>query len=175
MESIYILLTKSDTYFSRFIHYVTEDEFTHSSIALDRNLKQVYSFGRRHPRLMWPAGLVREDVRSGLFKQSENNNCCLFELVVEDDVYANIADDIENMMKESRKYHYNLMGAFYCKMNIPHAKDNKYFCSEFVSDILYRNDALPLPKPASLMRPVDFCDVKELNVLYSGELKYCFR
>jgi len=175
MESIYILLTKSDTYFSRFIHYVTEDEFTHSSISLDRNLNQVYSFGRRNPRLIWPAGLVREDVRSGLFKQSENNNCCLFELVVEDDVYASVLSDIETMMKDSRKYHYNLLGTFYCKMNIPHTNGNKYFCSEFVSDLLDRNAALPLIKPASLMRPVDFFDVKELNVLYSGELKYCFR
>ncbi|MEA5027011.1 MAG: hypothetical protein VB012_05055 [Erysipelotrichaceae bacterium] len=175
MKSIYILLTKSDTYFSRFIHYMTSDEYTHSSIALDRNLDQVYSFGRRNPRLMWPAGFVREDVRSGLFKRCESNNCCLFELTVSDEIYTKIEENLTGMMQEADKYHYNLLGAFYCKMNRERPKENKYFCSEFVSELLERYEIAELPKATGLMRPIDFYDVKELNLLYYGELKNCMQ
>lgn len=173
MRSVYILLTKSDTYFSRFIHRMTDDEFTHSSIALDRELRKVYSFGRKYPRLMWPAGFVKEDVRSGLFKQSEDNKCCLYELLVNDDVYDKIVAAIEKMESEANKYSYSLTGALHCKLNKEYHKDNKFFCSEFVSDILVKSGAIDLPKASSLMRPIDFTQIDDLNMLYVGELKNC--
>ena len=175
MKSVYILLTKSNTYFSKFIHHMTADEFTHSSISLDRDLRRVYSFGRLNPRLIWPAGFIKEDVRAGLFKDSENNNCCLFELMVSDETYNRIQFEIEAMEKEADKYRYSLAGAVYCKMNKEYHKEYKYFCSEFVSEILAKSGALNLPKATSLMRPIDFCGIDDLNMLYRGELKYCIQ
>lgn len=49
MKEIYIVLTHTGTALSRMIKWFTKDEFTHSSIALDAELKQMYSFGRLNP------------------------------------------------------------------------------------------------------------------------------
>ncbi|MEA5018326.1 MAG: hypothetical protein VB009_06380 [Erysipelotrichaceae bacterium] len=175
MRSIYILLTKSNSYFSRLIHYITADEFTHCSIALDRELKEVYSFGRRYPRLMWPAGFVKEDVRSGLFKWGEENDCCLYELIVTDDAYIKIEEELKLMSEDPNRYQYNLLGTLFCKINYEYKRKDKYFCSEFVGELLIKADALELPKSPSFIRPVDFCELEELTLLYKGELKHCIQ
>lgn len=38
-RSVYILLTRSDTYFSRLIHLLTDEDYTHVSICLDADLQ----------------------------------------------------------------------------------------------------------------------------------------
>ena len=47
-HSIYILLTRSGTWFSRLIHLVTSDCYTHASIGLDGPSGPFYSFARRY-------------------------------------------------------------------------------------------------------------------------------
>ena len=37
-KSVYILLTRSGTWFSRLIHLATDDSYTHASIGLDLSL-----------------------------------------------------------------------------------------------------------------------------------------
>lgn len=59
-HSIYILLTRSGTWFSRLIHLVTSDCYTHASIGLDGPSGPFYSFARRYEHFALPAGLVEE-------------------------------------------------------------------------------------------------------------------
>lgn len=49
MRKVYIVLTHTGTLLSKIIKNFTKDEFSHSSIALDVELKQMYSFGRLNP------------------------------------------------------------------------------------------------------------------------------
>ena len=46
MKKIYIILTFTGTALSRIIKLTTRVEFAHVSIALDEELKEMYSFGR---------------------------------------------------------------------------------------------------------------------------------
>jgi len=60
-RSIYILLTRSGTWFSRFIHLVTSDCYTHASIGLDGPSGPFYSFARKSsispsPLAWWRSG-----------------------------------------------------------------------------------------------------------------------
>ena len=57
-RSVYILLTRSDTYFSRLIHLLTAEDYTHVSICLDADLQHFYSFGRKSDIFMFPAGFA---------------------------------------------------------------------------------------------------------------------
>lgn len=59
-KTVYILLTRSGTWFSRLIHLATDDCYTHASIGLDGPAGPFYSFGRLDPRFALPAGLVQE-------------------------------------------------------------------------------------------------------------------
>ena len=79
-HSIYILLTRSGTWFSRLIHLVTSDCYTHASIGLDGPSGPFYSFARRYEHFALPAGLVEE--RPGV--RNRQIPCCLYELKVSD-------------------------------------------------------------------------------------------
>ena len=48
-RSIYILLTNTGTLFTRVIQTYTRAPYNHASISFDRELTELYSFGRKHP------------------------------------------------------------------------------------------------------------------------------
>lgn len=56
-RTIYILLTRSGTWFSRLIHLATADSYTHASIGLDGPIGPFYSFARKYSHFALPAGL----------------------------------------------------------------------------------------------------------------------
>jgi inositol transport system substrate-binding protein len=68
MKSIYILLTKSDTYVSKIIGLVTDDHYTHASISFEENLQPMYSFSRKFVHSPLPAGLRVEPLQQGFYK-----------------------------------------------------------------------------------------------------------
>lgn len=86
-RSVYILLTRSDTYFSRLIHLLTDEDYTHVSICLDADLQHFYSFGRKSDIFMFPAGFVQETLQDGVFRRFHQMPCALYELQVPLNVY----------------------------------------------------------------------------------------
>ena len=87
MKSIYILLTRSETYVSKLIHLTTSDPFTHVSISFDRSLQPLYGFARKTPRRALPAGLRTEPLNEGYYRQHRDIPCAVYEFQVSDDVY----------------------------------------------------------------------------------------
>lgn len=170
MKSIYILLTKSDTYISKIIKLTTNDKYTHVSISFEDCLQPLYSFARIKIDTPLPAGLRTEPFDSGFYHKYPHIPCALYELQVEDDVYESAKAEVEKMMSVAPLYHYNLMGLIFCRLNIPFNRKYHYFCSEFVSEILKKSNALILPKEPSLMRPGDYMNMEKLSCLYEGEL-----
>lgn len=170
MKSIYILLTKSDTYISKIIKLATNDKYTHVSISFDECLQPLYSFSRFQINTPLPAGLRTEPFDSGYFHEYPYLPCALYELKVEDDVYETAKAEVDGMMSIASLYRYNIMGLIFCKLNIPLNRKYHYFCSEFVSEILAKSNALILPKKPSLMRPGDYTKISNLTCLYEGEL-----
>lgn len=170
MKSIYILLTKSDTYISKIIKLATNDTYTHASISFDDSLQPLYSFSRLQINTPLPAGLRMEPFDSGYFQKYPYLPCALYELRVEDEVYEDAKAEVDGMMAVSSLYHYNIMGLIFCKFNIPWKRKFHYFCSEFVSELLKKSNALTLPKEPSLMRPGGYTKMSSLTCLFEGEL-----
>lgn len=173
MKSVYILVTSTRTVFSRGMRMVVTDEFTHASISLDREMRQVFSFARKHEKLMLPAGFVREDIYSGVYGKNPDAPCALLELNVSDEVYARIARRLYSMISCAEDYRYSILGVFLCKFDIAYNRERHYFCSQFVADVLENSGAMQMPKPVSLMRPSDFCRIPKLKLVYRGPLAYC--
>ncbi len=170
MKHIYILLTRSSTCISKIINLTTSDRYTHASISFEESLQPMYSFARKYVNFPLPAGLRIEPLHKGFFKKHNQIPCALYELEVSDDVYAAAKREVEEMMLEARKYEFSIIGLILCRLNIPLRRQNKYFCSEFVSEILSRSNALPLPKAPSLMRPNDYTEIPALSCKYEGKL-----
>lgn len=153
------------------IRLTTAADYTHVSVSLEPNLSPLYSFARRYVHLPLPAGLRTESLHQGFFKRYDGIPCALYELSVPDRVREAVRNDIERMMRDAPSYRFSVMGLIFCGLNVPMHRRNRYFCSEFVGEVLGRNGALRLPKKPSLMRPQDYAELPELVCLYRGDLR----
>lgn len=89
-RTVYILLTRSGTWFSRLIHLATQDQYTHASIGLDGPSGPFYSFARKFQHFALPAGLVEERVGPEVQEKRREVPCCLYELTVSQETYSRL-------------------------------------------------------------------------------------
>lgn len=168
-KTVYILLIRSGTWFSRLIHLATEDRYTHASIGLDGPAGPFYSFARRYPRFALPAGLVQERL-DRLPPGGKATPWCLCELEVSPQVYDRLRGQITAMYAQKELYHYNLLGALSCYFHHPLRREHHYFCSQFVASLLEQSGAAELGKCPALVRPVDFCSLRGVRSMRQGIL-----
>lgn len=164
--TIHILLTRSGTCFSRLIHLITRDSYTHASIGLDGPDGPFYSFGRKYRHLALPAGLVEERIAP----HRQTVPCCLYELTVDEETYLCLRRQLQTMYAQRQTYHYSLLGALACWLDLPLQRSCHYFCSQFVAELLENCGAVALPKPPALLRSADFCGVEGLRPIHQGPL-----
>lgn len=173
MRTIYILLTKTHTIISKMIHAATHDEYTHVSIALDKELHELYSFARLYRYMPLPAGLVQENLQTEVYACNGKSKCALYQMIVTDEQFDFIQTTIRSMMDLKDEYHYSVLGLLLCKLDFVHDRRCHMFCSQFVSKLLEGSGAVTLPKPPSLMHPSDFTRVAKLHCCYRGTIHGC--
>ena len=170
MKAIYILLTKSETILSRLVHLITADDYTHVSISFDQELQEMYSSSRKNGRTMFPAGPCRESLRGGYYERHQHIPCAVYKLTVSDETYDDVRWEVEWIMANSARCHFNILGLLLCRLNIPFHREKHFFCSQFVSEVLTRSRAVRLPKDTTLMRPSDYMRLPELVCMFRGRI-----
>lgn len=170
-KKIYILLSHSGSMFSKLINVCSGFPYTHVSIALDRELNELYSFGRIHPYNPIIGGFVREDIENGTFSRFPETMCALYSLEIEEEQYNNLERELERFKNEKDKYGYNLLGVLSAAFNFPLHRKYSYFCSQFVSELLLKSGIRILDKSPDLTSPMDFGSCKELEIIYEGYLR----
>lgn len=168
MKTIYIVLTRSTTFLSRMVHLFTADTYTHVSISFEEELQPLYSSSRKNGRTMFPAGPCMESFQLGWFRKSWKIPCAVYELQVSEEAYEQAIHEVEQIMKNADEYHYNIIGLIFCRLNIPLRRRRHFFCSQFVSEVLKRSNALDLPKDTTLMKPGDYMRMPELFCCFTG-------
>lgn len=171
LKTIYILLSRTDTVCARLIRLITSGRYNHTSIALDSSLTVFYSFARRRLHNPWTAGFIPENVHSGIFGQNGHQPCALYALEIPDEAYARLEAWIDRFYAQFNDYRYNFLGVPLCYFGIPFAREHHYLCSQFVAFMLQLTGACQLPRPVSLMQPMDFAAIPELRLVYSGPLE----
>ena len=171
MSKVYILLTKTDTVFSRCIHIFTNSEFTHASIAIDDNLQTFYSFGRKYCYTMLPAGFVEENLDKGLFSKKKNTKCVVYEIQTDKNTYDAIAKEIFFMSNNKKSYKYSVLGVPCVYFGINKKFKNRYLCSQFVSDILMKHGIIEKFKEPNLILPDDLKRIEKSSIVFQGTLK----
>ena len=169
-RTVYILLTRSQTWFSRLIHLATADDFTHASIGWEGPGGPFYSFARKNPSTALPAGLVEERAGAGFFHRHPGIPCALYALEVDEKTYRDLRERVREMYARREEYRYNLLGAVSCFFRLPLARRRHYFCSEFVAEVLERSGAAELSKPPALTRPMDLCRMRALRPILQGRV-----
>ena len=161
MRYIYVLLTRSSTAYSRLIRAVTGDEYTHVSLGLGDGAEELYSFSRKRARLPLPSPIMREDIAGGYMSRHPRTKCALYRIRTDERHYLAVRRRVENMYAEQGRYHYSILGAALCKLDIAHERAEHYFCSQFVAGLLRDSGALEL-----------FARLPELEKIYSGPILY---
>ena len=87
MKKIYIILTYTGTILSRIVKIYTRKEYSHVSISLDRDLNQMYSFGRLNPYNPFIGGFVHEGVDRGTFKRFKNTKTKIYSMEIDEEKY----------------------------------------------------------------------------------------
>ena len=104
MKKIYIILASSPTYLSRIIKAYTKDEYSHSSISLDKELNEMYSFGRLNAYNPFFGGFTQESVEFGTFKRFKKSNVEIYSLTVTESQYKKIKRTIERVERNKDDY-----------------------------------------------------------------------
>lgn len=168
-KQIYIVLTYTGTMLSRLIKIYTATKYCHVSIALDKNLDEMYSFGRLNPYNPFIGGFVHEGINIGTFKRFKNTKAEIYALNIDEEQYEIIKKKIANINKNKHKYTFNTIGLFATGINFKYKKKNSYYCAEFVKYIL-ETAKLDVNLP-ELVKPNDFVNIKDLELTYAGILK----
>ncbi len=168
-KRIYIVLTYTGTMLGRLIKYYTRTEYSHVSIALDKDLYRMYSFGRLNPYNPFIGGFVHEGIDIGTFKRFKNTKALIYSLEISDVQYRKLRSTIKKMERKKYIYKFNIIGLFACGLNIRIRKDNYFYCAEFVKYLLEQaNFNLSLPE---IVKPNDFRDIENLRLEYCGLLQ----
>lgn len=171
MSYLYVLFSRSDTWFSGVIYRLSPGEFTHTALALDRDLRFLYSFGRHHPDLPLPAGFVSENVHTGVYGRCGTSVCRVYRVPVSEQAHRRVEKILNYMQRHAGYYHYNLFGVVLCALRISRKRKAHFFCSQFVAEMLHRAGAVTLSKAAHMMRPSDLMELPELELIYEGPLR----
>lgn len=169
MKEIYIVLTHTGTTLSSIIKYYTKEKYSHVSIGLDCDLKELYSFGRINPYNPYKAGFIHEDLNKGTFARFRNTIGAVYSLKVTDEQYAEISSEIEQMKLNKDKYKFNIIGLFLVSINKKYKRENRFYCAEFVKHILetsLNRELLP-----EIVKPMDFLEIENMELLYEGLFK----
>lgn len=175
-RTLYIFLVRTDSAFSKVISFFTRTDYTHASIGFDAQCNSLYSFARIYTRLPVPAGFVRESTKTGLLSLSPNAPCAVYRVNVTEQAYEDISNRLHSMYLNKERYKYNYLGPIFCFFGLPIRVKNKYFCSQFVAELLARHRIVRLKKPASLYHPRDLAKLPELELIFEGrlsDLKVC--
>ncbi|MCD7741009.1 MAG: hypothetical protein LUI06_02235 [Ruminococcus sp.] len=169
-RTVYVFLVRTNSFFSRIIALFTKTKYTHASIGFDSHCESLYSFARLNTGTPIPAGFVRESTNTGLLSLSPNAPCAVYKLRVTEQAYEDIHSRLEEMYMDKEHYGYNYLGPICCFLGIPLTIKNKYFCSQFVAELLEKNHAVSLSKPASLYHPRDLEKLPGFELVFEGKL-----
>ncbi len=170
MKKIYIVTTYTGTLLSYLIRNISKTPYAHVSIALNQELKPMYSFGRLNPKTPIFAGFVEENINEGLYAIRKNTMCRVYSLEVTNLQYEKIYENIMNISQNRNEYDYDVKALVYLTVDKPREKEYKYVCSHFVADMLKRSGVEIFDKPSYETIPNDFYDLDCLNLEYEGLL-----
>ncbi len=169
-KSVYILLSKTKTLPSQVIKMWTKEPYAHTSLALDIELNEMYSFARKHLRNPFNCGFISEDITKGVFGRDVETVCRVARLRVTSAQYKRIVKILNDFKKEQDFYGYNYIGIFGVICNRAIERKYNFFCSQFVYFVLRNAGVKMFDKKPGLARPEDFRVWDELELIYEGRL-----
>lgn len=167
-KEIYIILSRTGTTFSNIIALFTQKPYSHVSISLDNSFTKMFSFGRKIPEKVLPAGLVEENLYDGVFAMFPKSRCLVYKVPITEKQFNHIQDEIDNFFENKDQYKYSILGTVTAYFNKPHKRENYYFCSQFVSELLINSGVYVTDKLPEVIKPMDLLEIENKTFVYEG-------
>lgn len=171
MKRIFIVLSSTNTTLAKSIRKCTGTEFSHTSLALDNNFEEMYSFSRRKTNNPFVGRFKHESFDTGIFAKSKDCLCQIYTAQVTDEQIDKIKEKLEYFSNSKETFKFNNLGLFACWFKIKFPRKYKRVCSQFVSECLdYACPEIILPKHYWIMQPEDFKFAKNIDLMYRGNM-----
>ena len=171
---IYLVFTKTGTWLSNLICTFSHIKYAHSSISFDSQFTEMYSFGRTIPDNPFSGGFVVENLYEGVFRKFSGCECLIYSVKVTEEQYSSLQQQIENFLREKDKYKYNFLGLFGVLLNKPIKRECRYFCSQYISEILINSTVLKSEKVPELISTKELLTIENKEMIYKGLVnQYC--
>lgn len=169
-KCVYIVTSKTATWPSKVIKMWTKEPYAHTSIAMDIELNEMYSFARKKLKNPFDCGFISEDITKGVFGRDTGTTCRVARLWITNAQYKRLVKILGEFKEDSSFYKYNYLGIFGVMFNRAVERKYNYFCSQFVYYVLYKSGVKMFNKKPGLARPEDFRVWNELELIYEGKL-----
>lgn len=158
MKTVTILLTKYSDFFGRLLRGINGRGYSHASISIDEKEEIFYSFNFKGFAIEKPKKYIpKKKVPGSLY----------IRIQIPEKAYEIIKNEIYQFVNERENYTYSKLGVVLCVLRIPHKFKKRYFCSQFVAELLKKSGAVQLQKNESLYLPNHF--IQGFSCLYSSK------
>lgn len=164
------MLSKTATFPSKMIKFWTRTPYVHTSLALDVNLNEMYSFARKKLHNPFRCGFIEEDITKGVFGRDVGTKCLVLRLRITEEQHQNLLNELQKFKDNKDKYNYNYLGIVGCMFHKAVEREYNYFCSQFVYKTLQSSGIKMFMKKPGLCEPDDFRQWKKLERVYEGKL-----
>lgn len=168
-KAIYIMISRTGTKFAKSIRKFGKQQFNHSSISLDADLRRTYGFARPQHNAVLMGRLVRESLERYTLNSDEPVEIAVFKIPVTEEEYDWVKKELALRLNNG-EYMYNLLSVLTYPVIKGYSIENMYTCIEFVAYILKKLGYL-LDKPACKYTPDDLLTYFEDKLVYRGDIR----
>ena len=159
---VYIVLSSGSSLFARAIKKATKNEFSHAMISFNSNLDPLYSFGTRPDGKL---GFVINNPKDHVW-DIEDCKYSVYVMYVTDKAKRAMKQRLNDFVSKEKNLKYSFKGILDIWRGKESEKDEKWFCSRFVMDIISK--AQNLSKVPSLWRPGDIEQLSNISLVNRG-------
>lgn len=147
------------------------DTYSHISLSRDSKLNNMMSFARKELDNPFNSGLIKEDIRTGMFAlKPEISKIAVMELKISDRQYKKLSCLMDYYWEHRNDYNFNFAGLasmLVCGRGVD--VSNSFFCSEWVATLLEESGiSLFDGKKPKDIRPFDFYGRLQDHIIYEG-------
>lgn len=162
MKQITLSLVKYSDFLGRLITFNSRGGYSHVSISLDEKEEVFYSFN-------YKGFAIEKPKRKGSgSKVYENMRIIIW---IPDEIHQGLENEVQYFVKHRAQYHYTRLGVVLGFLHIPHRFKNKYFCSQFVMELLENAGIVKIRRKASCYLPYHF--VNHVEYLFPIQKTIC--
>ncbi len=169
-KPIYIVISQTGTALSRILKQITHREYNHASLSFCDDLSIMYSFGRKNPYNPFWAGFVKESADFGTFKRFSDTKVLVLKVFAEEEDYCKIKKLVEEMLKHSKDFGYNYLGLWLAAFKICFKSKHRFYCSEFVKEMLIKCNIDGADKLKEIVHPMHFLEIPNTQTVFCGKL-----